>query len=98
MHRSQNVKGMPAANRASHTFPWADHGLRLLCSECFHCRECHALISPFAKVCSRCGASSPVVISIKPFVLPVGICVAALILWILFLSQPGSSGQQAGGS
>jgi hypothetical protein len=60
-------------------------GLLQLYRECIHCRECRELVSPFERVCPRCGASGPVVVSIKPFLLPVGVCAAAVIALLLFL-------------
>jgi hypothetical protein len=56
-----------------------------LFKEFTHCRECGRLISPFEKICPGCGASSPVVVSVNSFVLPVGIGVATLIVVILML-------------
>lgn len=85
MHRSHRDKGMPRAERAHRSPDWVEQGLQLLCKEISHCRECGELASPFDKVCPRCGAADPVVVSVKPLVLPVGICVAALILLILVL-------------
>jgi uncharacterized OB-fold protein len=85
MHRSHREKGMPKAARAHRELSWVDQGLQLFFKEFWHCRECGQFVSPFEKVCPRCGVSSPVVVSVKPFVLPIGICVAALIVVILVL-------------
>jgi hypothetical protein len=76
MHRSTGHKGPPAVSHAK-------GGLHLLCSESFHCRECHSLVSPFERTCPRCGASGPVVVSIKPLLLPIGVCMVALIFIFL---------------
>jgi hypothetical protein len=83
MHRSHSVKDVPEVNRARRSLSWMDRGLQLLCKELSHCRECDEPVSPFEKVCPRCGVSSPVVVSVKSFVLPVALGVAALIALVL---------------
>lgn len=83
MRQSQTVKGVPVSDRAPREVSWVDQGMKLLCKEVFHCRECGRLVSPFEKTCPGCGASSPVVVSVKPFLLPLAI--GAAIVTALFL-------------
>jgi len=85
MQPSQSVKGLPEADRGQRGAGWVEQGLLRLFQECSHCRECGALVSPFEKVCAHCGASDPVVVSTKSFLLPLAIAAVALGVLILVL-------------
>lgn len=82
MFRSLTQNVAPSKNCRTREDPLQD-ALRLAWSQGTHCRECNEHVKPLEKVCPRCGTPNPVIISVRPFAVPVGVVLCAAMLLIL---------------